>query len=321
MKLLFLITLLSTLLFSANESFSKENEINITELLRSTADYLDDFSAKDLNITSITNKLNSITDDTLQKLSAKLSYFNVEKVQSVTYEVKVTTKKGIEASVTAVALTSYGTLVTAYHNVEAYKKITVVDYQGKKYSATIGKISAENDLAYLHIKAKNIPFTTLANHTLLGEEIYLLSYESLLLEGIVSQIKPNNIIINIEAKKGTSGGGVFNNSNELVSILIRKDIVDKTSSSVRHNAFHSIVENFQYKDEMKNPYGNDYDNSYCYNEDDLKIWNQYAKSYDFRTQEMHALFIGLCKKMKNKDLTTEQAEFIFESSRVRLFGK
>ena len=155
----------------------------------------------------------------------------------------------------------------------------------------------------------------------MGEEIHLLSYENLLLKGIVSQIKPNNIILNIEANKNALGAGVFNNSNELVSILTHKNRLDKTSRTVRINTFYTITEDFIHKENIKNPFGDNYDNSYCYHKDDLKIWNAHAKSYDFKIQEMHALFIGLCKKMDNKDLTTEQAEFIFEVSRIRLFGK
>ena len=315
MKKILLILCMSLSLYANNTSAS------FTELLRSSADYLDNLSAKDINITHLRNEMKSITDNTLQKLGKKLRYFNVEEAKSVSYEVRVTTPKGITTSSTAVALTSDGTLITAYHNVESYKKISVVDYQGREYSASVGKISLVNDLAYLHIKAKDIPFTQLAKNTLLGEEIHLLSYESLLLKGIVSQIKMDKIILNIEAKRGTSGAGVFNNANELVSILIHKDVLDKTSLSVGHNTFKGVIEDFKHKAEVKHPYGSNYDNSYCYDKDDLEMWEKHAKSYDFRIQEMHALFLGLCKKMENKDLTTEQAEFIFESNRVRLFSK
>ena len=296
-------------------------EINIIELLRSTADELDRLSAKDLNITYIKNKLNNITDDTLQKLSEKLHYFNVQKAQAVTYELKVLTKKDQTRLATAVAVTSDGSLLTAYHNLDSYKHITVIDNLGQEYNATVGKISAKNDLAYIHIKAKDIPFAPLAKSTRLGEEIHLLSYENFLLEGIVSQLTEDDIILNVQARKGTSGGGVFNNSNELISILIHKDIVDRTSLSVSSHAFNTIVEDFKYKEELPNPYGNNHDNSYCYDEDNLKIWDEHAKSTDLRIQEFHAVFLGLCKKVEDHDLTKEQAEFIFESSRVHLFGK
>ena len=55
-------------------------------------------------------------------------------------------------------------------------------------------------------------------------------------------------------------------------------------------------------------------------EEDLKIWTKFAKSKDPKVQEFHALFVGLCSKVVNRDLTTDEGQYIFEKARTRLFG-
>ncbi len=246
--------------------------------------------------------------------------FNVKKAQEVTYEVKVTTLDNKVSSGTAIALSSDGKLITAYHNIDAYKIITIVDFRGKEYSATVGKISVKNDLAYLYIDVTQIPYVKLANDLSLGDDVYMLSYDNLLLKGIISQNKINTVIVNVEINKGASGGGVFNNKNELIAILLNKDLLDKTSLAVKPSLFNSIAESFKYKKELLKIGSNNYNNSYCYNKEELKIWEKYAKSDDIAIQELHAIFIGLCKKVEKRDLTTESAQFIFESARSRLIG-
>jgi len=85
--------------------------------------------------------------------------------------------------------------------------------------------------------------------------------------------------------------------------------------------FGEITDNFIYKKELLNLDGNNYDNSHCYDKADLKIWANNAKSKDPGIQEFHAIFIGLCKKVEDRDLTTEEAQLIFESARTRLISE
>ena len=66
---------------------------------------------------------------------------------------------------------------------------------------------------------------------------------------------------------------------------------------------------------------NNYDHSYCYDKEDLLVWDKFSTSDDLRIQEFHAIFLGLCEKVKRKNLTTEAAQYIFEETRTRLFGK
>lgn len=277
------------------------NEINFRKVIRRTADYFDHLSSQNI----------------IDKINEKFASFYVREAQSVTYEVKVTTRKDIKSSGTAVAIASNGTLITTYHNIARYKKIEVVNDQGKTFPVRVGKVSLDHDLAYLYIDAKNIPYAKVAKDSKLGQDVYILSHDGLLLSGIASQVKRNSVVINVEARKGTSGGGVFNKNNELISILVTKDILDKTSTSVRANMFGKITQEYK---EQKSTHKDmkDYDTNYCYNKDDSHVWKEHAKSKDLNMQELHALFIGLCNKVENRDITADQAQFIFESVRHRL---
>lgn len=231
------------------------------------------------------------------------------------------TSTGAKGAATAVAIDSKGKLITAYHNIDSYNTIKAINSKGKVFDVSVGKISPEYDLAYLYIDAENIPYAPLSKKVSLGEDLYLLSYEDLLLKGIASQIHESTILLNFEAKKGSSGGGVFNTKNELVAILSSKDYLDKTSRAIRVTMFDTITEVFSHKKELLNLDSNNYDNSYCYDEDDLKLWKRYAKSDDPKIQEYHALFLGLCQKVEDRDITTEEAQYIFERTRQRLFGE
>jgi S1-C subfamily serine protease len=323
MNLLVKLFLISTLIFnlSANENIDNNDSFTKSwEYLKKTAKDFDTPANRDKALIVYESSKKKFKE-LASNVSCSFGKFNVKKAQLVTYEVRVKTKKGISGSGTAIALSSTGKLITAYHNIDSYESIIVIDSESNEYNATIGHISTENDLAYLYIDTKAKPFVTFANEVELGEDIFILSYDDLLLKGIVSKNNPNSIILNVEAQKGTSGGGVFNSKNELVAILLQKDYLDKTSYAVKPNMFKNITQNFIYKKELLNLDSNNYDNSYCYDKNDLKVWAKYAKSKDPKIQEFHAIFLGLCKKVEDRDLTTEEAQFIFEQSRTRLFGK
>lgn len=189
------------------------------------------------------------------------------------------------------------------------------------YDVKIGKISIENDLAYLYINAHNIPYATIAKDTQLGENVITLSYDNLLLNSMVSKILKKGILINIESKKGTSGGGIFNSDNELIAILLNTDALAKTSFATSTNIFNEITQDYLNKKELLNQDSDNYDISFCEDEDQLKIWKRHSKAKDIRVQEFHAIFVGLCTKVKNRDLTTESAQYIFEHAQVRLLWK
>ncbi|MCK9490733.1 MAG: serine protease [Sulfurimonas sp.] len=253
--------------------------------------------------------------------SISIHAFDVKIAQKLTYRLDVQTVDGIKGLGTAVAISSDGKLITAYHNVDSAKSVVVVDYKGNQHNVTIGEISVEHDLAYLYIEAKEISFAKLSTTTpKLADDIHVLSYDNLLLKGIVSKVEENGVIINVEISKGTSGGGIFNSKNELVAVALNKDMLDNTSFGATVNVFKSIIDKYKPLQLQKSS-SNNYDHSYCQNEDDLAVWSKHAKSSNLNIQEYHALFLGLCEKVKNRDLTTEQAQIIFMKANKRLFGK
>jgi len=115
-----------------------------------------------------------------------------------------------------------------------------------------------------------------------------------LLKGIISKNNKESIVINVEAEKGMSGGGVFNANNKLVAILLNKDYLNKTSYAVKTDQFITMSKKFVYKKSFLDlGKSNNYDNSYCYDKHELGIWAQFSKSSNPNTQELHALFLGL----------------------------
>lgn len=248
------------------------------------------------------------------------SSFNVQEVNKYIYKIEVLSTNDINSTGSAVALSSDGKLITAYHGVDSIKSIRAIDYKGNTYNVTLGKVSVVNDLAYIHINAKDIEYAPIAKNSIeWAEDVYVLNSEKLLLKGIVSKIEEHGIIINTEISVGTSGGGVFNENNELIAIALRKDLLDKTSYAVNTKMFEYITDEYKQKKELLSLESNNYDYSYCNDKEDLRIWKKHSKSSDLRVQEFHAIFLGLCAKVKNKDLTTERAQFIFKETNIRLF--
>jgi len=223
--------------------------IDTDKILKDSSDYIDSVNTQE-NRDKATALYNSSKEELSalgSNMSCLINKFNVKKAQKVTYEVRITTNTGITSSSTAIALSSRGKLVTAYSNIDSYKSIVVIDSDAKEYNATVGKMSLEDDLAYIYIDVKDIAFITLAKNTELGENIHQLSYDNFLLKGILSQDKPNSVMLNIEATKGASGGGVFNDKNELVAIFLYKDFLDKTSYAIKPSKFSKITQDFIYK--------------------------------------------------------------------------
>ncbi len=304
-----------------NKLMLYSKDINTSKLLNDSKEYMQHIDSKEnreklkVLYREASNKITSVTSN----ITCSLSKFNVKAAQAVTYTVKVTTKDNEIVYGTAVAISPDGKLVTAYHNIDMYKEITLISQEHKQYSVKVGKISIKNDLAYLYIDAKEIPYVKMAKQIQLGDDVYILGYDNLLLKGIISKNNTESIIVNVEAERGMSGGGVFNSNNELVAILLNKDYLDKTSYAVKTDQFTTIAKTFEYKKRYLNMgKSNNYDNSYCYDKHELSIWAKYAKSSNSNTQELHALFLGLCKKVGDKDLTTEDAQYIFSRARKRL---
>ena len=246
-------------------------------------------------------------------------FFDVKQAQVITYRVEVLTNNDERNYGTAVALSSDGKLITAFHVIDDYKSINLIAHSGKEYNATIGNVSQKNDLAFLHIDAKDIPYAQLTGQKRLGQRVYILSYDDILLSADIAQIKSTGIVLNLDTKPGTSGGGVFDEKNNLVAILLREDILHDTSFAVSVDQLSSVKEPYRvYVDKNALAVSKNYNTAYCHDEHDLVIWNKLAKSSNLKVQELHALFLGLCTKVEQHDLTTDQAQLIFENAKKRL---
>ncbi|QOP46773.1 S1 family peptidase [Sulfurimonas paralvinellae] len=244
--------------------------------------------------------------------------FHVQKAEAVTYKVVVENKDNTLSYGSAVAISSKGKLITAYHVIEGYVGEIIVQHAKKRYKARVGQVSVANDLAFLYIPADNIPYAKLDTNVTLGDELYLLGGENILLKGMVSKNDPSELLIDLNTKPGMSGCGVFDAKNRLVAVLSRENILKHTSVAIKTNALQEINESYSnkpsidYQRDAKN-----YDTSYCTNKDDLKVWEKLRRSKDLRIQRLHALFLGLCQKVKNRDLTTDAAQYIFEQERQK----
>lgn len=253
---------------------------------------------------------------------AKNKSADIEKLKRVTYQLKIVNEDNTTAVGRAVALSRTGKLVTAYHNIESAKSIVAVGYKGLIHDVTLGKISSQNDLAYIYADVKNADFVKISSQSnKIGDKVYVLNAVNILDEGTVSKVKDDGFIVAAQTQKTVSGNGVFNAHNELLAIALHKDVLANTSFSVSVNMFENIKDEYQMKSKLLNFDSSDYDTSSCENEDYLSTWSKHAKSSDLYLQELHALFIGLCQKINNRDLTTDEAHIIFQSSYKRLLSK
>lgn len=182
MKKIFILLLLTLLSLNANDTNetkiidldliqSLSKNFDSTQLLEIGTLYLQSINNQENKdkVIEIETKLKKIVQGTFTTINSKKNHFNVQKAQSLTYEVRVLTKDGTNGSGTAIALSSDGKLITAYHNIHSYQTITVIDNHGNEYIPSIGKISIKNDLAYLHIPVKNIAYANIAKDIKLGD--------------------------------------------------------------------------------------------------------------------------------------------------------
>ncbi|MDF1874156.1 trypsin-like peptidase domain-containing protein [Sulfurimonas sp. SAG-AH-194-I05] len=253
MKKIILVLLITLRLYSS-ETIDKEildtdliknllQEVDADDLLKIGSSYLKLMRDEDPKgkAIEVQDKLTEMATKTLKKMKLKIRHLNIQEAQDTMYEVKVLTNEGLVRSATAVALNSTGKLMTSYRALAHYKKISVIDTKGNVYDVRVGRVSAINDLAYLYINSKNAPYVTLGSDVKVGEHLYILRYDGLLLSVRASQMKNNYIILNAKVKVQISGG-VFNEGNELVAILTPKDILNKTFQSVRPVSFTTVNE-------------------------------------------------------------------------------
>ncbi len=138
------------------------------------------------------------------------------------------------------------------------------------------------------------------------------------MEGIISKEESDNdIVINFTVPKGMSGGGLFNAKGELLGIISRSSINEGISYAVSVNKFDRIKEKFTHQKALDYS-SNNYNYSYCTNKSTIENWENLIKSDTIEIHELHAIFLGLCEKVKRKEITTEIANYLFLKHRDNL---
>ncbi len=76
----------------------------------------------------------------------------------------------------------------------------------------------------------------------------------------------------------------------------------------------SAFSNLVVASEKPNP---EYNNDYCYDVGELEKWQKIIEKSpnDDNVQTLHALWIGLCQKVEQRQLTVDRANRIFERAR------
>lgn len=246
------------------------------------------------------------------------SYNNLQSNRDRLFHLEIETIANEIAHGSAVALGKDGRLVTAYHVIEHASSIKAVDSMGMEYIANVEKVSLEHDLAYLKIKPNNKELTNIStNQPKWSEEVYTLDGKGTLLKGIVSRHDKNDIVVNFEVPKGMSGGGLFNSLGELLGVVSRTSINQGITYIAPIGKFDLITEKFTQKSAIDHS-SNNYDYSYCAEESTLQSWKNLTKTDSIEVHELHALFLGLCEKVKRKEITTEVADYLFFKQRDEL---
>jgi S1-C subfamily serine protease len=127
-------------------------------------------------------------------------------------------------------------IVTAAHVVWAAKSITVVDTQGTKRAARVARIDRDADLALLRVETSlEFPATIRAQPATTGEPVVAVQWQrpngtATIATGTVwaprwtsNGVSVPTTLTGIKGEKGMSGGGLFDESGQLVGIVIRID--------------------------------------------------------------------------------------------------
>ncbi len=217
-----------------NESISgRWSNINSEKIIYNTKEYIKSIDSEKNRAKAkayyekATKKLKELTSN----ISCSFHSFNVKQALLATYTLKILKQDDTIVYTTAVAISDKGELVSAY--IDSFKSITAIDYNAHKFVPKVEKSSDKNDLLHLHIDAEDIEYAKTATKTQLGEEIYLLSYDNLLLKSIVSKNDKNTILVNVQADKAIYGAGIYNSKNELIAILTGGGKIDKTSKAIK----------------------------------------------------------------------------------------
>lgn len=243
--------------------------------------------------------------------------FNLQQAHSSTAIVKVNTIAKTQDVGSAVYLGNKRFL-SAYHVIEDADSLTIVKNK-KSYFAKVVSVSIKDDLAIIESAAPATRVISSIKHLVPGEKIYTLSGDGILFQGYIAKVFKNEVVLDQVVSPGVSGGGVFNQKGELIGIVSRSDIEHGLTYITRITAVPLAKERFVKKSAIDHGSKN-YSYDYCNDPKTLQTWKSIIADEDINTQGLHALFLGLCEKVKRKEMTTEEANYFFIKMKKQLFG-
>jgi CBS domain-containing protein len=209
-------------------------------------------------------------------------------------------------------------ILTAYHVIDDAKDINLT-IEDKSYPLKVLNVSTKHDLAILTTDNLNIEPIKKTSSIKQSQDVYSISGDGLVLKGYIAKVKPKEIIISYKVPKGNSGGAVVDKDGNLIGIISRTDIDQGVTYVSRITALADVNETFNYQ-QTQNFKSNNYDYSYCTTKDTLQTWSNLTKSGEINMNGLHAIFLGLCEKVKRKEMTTEEADHFFFKMRESIFG-
>ena len=168
---------------------------------------------------------------------------NVNSTVGITISAKTTSRYGYgytyEASGSGFIISDDGYVLTNYHVISGYDKVTVATYDQETYDATVIGYDESSDIAVLKIEAENLKPVTLGDSGKLrvGDTVYAIGnplgeLTFSLTRGIVSALSRNIstesgssmglIQTDCAINSGNSGGALFNTRGEVIGITNAK---------------------------------------------------------------------------------------------------
>ena len=169
---------------------------------------------------------------------------NVNSTVGITISARMSSRYGYgytyEASGSGFIISDDGYVLTNYHVISGYDKVTVATYDQETYDASVIGYDESSDIAVLKIEAENLKPVTLGDSSKLrvGDTVYAIGnplgeLTFSLTRGIVSALSRNIstesggssmglIQTDCAINSGNSGGALFNTSGEVVGITNAK---------------------------------------------------------------------------------------------------
>ncbi|MBY0121455.1 S1C family serine protease [Bacillus sp. S/N-304-OC-R1] len=181
-------------------------------------------------------QLFNISSINFLKKSAELS----KQEEIIKYKEAVVTVQDQNSKGTGFNISKNGLIITNYHVVNNMYPITVTFPNGDIFQATILQADPDNDLAFLDIKAENLPVLSLSqpNQWSVSDGIYVIGnpllHNQIAMDGEILQGSDKNGLLLLSAPiyKGNSGSPVINGEGHVIGVVFAISVQDQTGLAV-----------------------------------------------------------------------------------------